>query len=497
MLKFNALKTKDLNIQFSSSLAQTDFDLFLQILDGLIQQDQELYFSIKDLSKKTKDFIIKYKDGYKIISGEQEFTYSNFYDFVKKELGLDLNKQELLQRVFIVAKEEDSQNIKNLGLSIDLELEQEIQELTLAVQGIEQEIKSKLTAETTPTFERFKEINSKIQDLQVQIDAYQSEKDVRASINQNIDSLKKNKDSITQMLSSVSLLIKSRQDINSRLAQFHYSDQSKTIIQNLKQQKVQYLNKKLIQNPVQGNSKTYNQNTNSKSISGLSGSSMVTLLLFLTNLFGLIGFLYSGHSLIFLTLITANLLYIGVFTFLKFIYVAIEGSSSNSTKETINQTKEEELEDPNSQLFINSAWAEALNSELALIEKSMETSLKGKDYGTLESDLQSIEQELQILEAELKELDNNFITTDEYYKKRREVDILKIEKENVEFSLKIDSATLSNLSSNEAKLLAIKSKIENANFLKDRFPLFVKLTQNITIKPTAQIFSQVVLVKHI
>lgn len=497
MLKFNALKTKDLNVQFSSGLALKEFDLFLSILDGLIQQDQELHFSIKDLTKKTKDFVIKYKDGYKLISGDQEFSHSNFYGFVKKELGLDLSKQELLKRVFVVYKEEDSQNVKNSNLSINLELEQNLQALTSAVQKIEQEIKSKLTAETAPAFERFKEIKSKIQDLQVQIDAYQSEKDIRASINQNIDSLKKNKDSIAQMLSSVSLLIKNKQDVNSRLAQFNYSEQSKTIIQNLKQQKVQYLNQKLIQNSVQRNSKTYNQNTKANLNTGFSRSNMVTILLFLTNFLGLVGFLYSGNSFIFLTLVTANVFYILVFTFLKFIYVSEEGSSIQREREDLRKNKSEEQEDPNSQLFINSAWAEALNSELSLIERSIQSSLKGKDYGTLESDLQLIEQELQTLEGELKDLDNNFITTDEYYKKRREVDILKIEKENVEFSLKVDSTTLSNLSASETKLLAVKSKIDNANFLKERFPLFIKLTQNITTKPSLQIFNQVVLVKPI
>lgn len=100
-------------------------------------------------------------------------------------------------------------------------------------------------------------------------------------------------------------------------------------------------------------------------------------------------------------------------------------------------------------IFVNNAYLNAYRSELETINKSMQKAL-GTDgsFIDLKAMVQSTEGKLVQLENEISKINHDMYTTDEYYKKRRELDILKIEKENLEFSWgKEDQPYLSRLKS--------------------------------------------------
>ena len=84
--------------------------------------------------------------------------------------------------------------------------------------------------------------------------------------------------------------------------------------------------------------------------------------------------------------------------------------------------------------LVNAAWVSALKNELMDTEKEIQARLNGKSSEKFEEELKAFDTQKEDLNKELGELDKKTITSEEYYKKRREVEILKIEKENLEYT---------------------------------------------------------------
>lgn len=86
-------------------------------------------------------------------------------------------------------------------------------------------------------------------------------------------------------------------------------------------------------------------------------------------------------------------------------------------------------------IFVNNAYFNAYRSELETINQSIQMALGAEGTFTdLKAMMQNVEGKIIELENEISKINRDMYTTDEYYKKRRELDILKIEKENIEFS---------------------------------------------------------------
>jgi len=86
-------------------------------------------------------------------------------------------------------------------------------------------------------------------------------------------------------------------------------------------------------------------------------------------------------------------------------------------------------------LILNNAWSKALVSELKMIDETMKSRLGDKTLEQISLEKQNLLEEQKKLDAQVSETEGKSLNTEEYYKKRRELDILKIEKENIEFSL--------------------------------------------------------------
>jgi len=112
-------------------------------------------------------------------------------------------------------------------------------------------------------------------------------------------------------------------------------------------------------------------------------------------------------------------------------------------------------------LLINSAWLTALKNEYTLIDNIIKTRLNNKSSEDLVKDKTEIEKELAKAKNELETINKKSMSSEEYYKKRRELDILKIEKENLEYTVKGGNEEL------EKKIDEINAKLGEAEEKKE------------------------------
>jgi hypothetical protein len=175
--------------------------------------------------------------------------------------------------------------------------------------------------------------------------------------------------------------------------------------------------------------------------------------------------------LIFLTSKESLVLVAGLISFLVIIITALILNYSDREDFELEvapsslRKSESTIENNPSDKFVNSAILNALNLELQSINSSIEQNLGEMSYQELERETLVVTNELK--ELELKSGNSEILSTEEYYKSRRELDILKIEEENLQYNKNsnIDMNLVEKLSAvdNGTKKLGIPVVLINAN----------------------------------
>ncbi|MDQ7021306.1 MAG: hypothetical protein Q9M91_05765 [Candidatus Dojkabacteria bacterium] len=97
--------------------------------------------------------------------------------------------------------------------------------------------------------------------------------------------------------------------------------------------------------------------------------------------------------------------------------------------------------DPNEDaLLVNSSWVKALRSESFRLNEMLKRNLGGKDYNEVQLELGNIEKSIDEIKNEIDELEKNRITSEEYLKKRRELDVLSLKLKDFKKNLKTSSS---------------------------------------------------------
>ena len=122
--------------------------------------------------------------------------------------------------------------------------------------------------------------------------------------------------------------------------------------------------------------------------------------------------------------------------------------------------------------FINAAWVNAIKTEMATVDDAISKNLNGKDYSQMEKELADIDIQEKQANDELQNLDKKSLTSEEYYKKRRELDILKIEKENLEYTFN-NNASSSDTAALESQLAELTGKIAAAEETRSTLPFII------------------------
>lgn len=495
MFRFKSFKTNGSVINFKdSSFNLESLNSFLINLENL-SLNSEIEFSVENLDGTIANYKLINDGAIKAYKDNNIIVENDFYRLVKDNFYLGLTPQ-LMQARIVQTNSQTKEAVSNLSIPISPDLVNRITEAKNSIESIKKSIESSLSEEQKDKYSRLTELNSRLNSIQNQIDSFQGNKKSKEDITANIKKYNTEKSTIKQMMESVGLLIKTRDDLKQKVLSYNHLIQDVDKVNQLKQQKMQFQNSQLF---------TKSQSTINSSNEELPVSSskfkfklsIIPILLFLNIAISIIGFLYSYDFNVLVVAVISTIILMTAYIVSKFFSDSLEDLNEGSGRPEVIDIKQESnplgKEDPNAQLFINSAWVNALNNELNTVEQNIQKNLNGKDYESIKNELQQIESLILLEEKKLTDLSANSITSDEYYKKRREADILKIERENLEFGLKIDSSLNDQRISAEKTLKELLDKQAFASKLSMSFPVF--LVKKGEIQPTnIDLLNQIVLV---
>lgn len=486
MFKLKIFKNADRVINLENeSISLDEMNKILQILNNQVVQDASLSFQVADNTEYT-------------VPSEQ-----SFFEILKAQAGIILSEQALQSRALNAAAIQPdalTNNIKSLVLTIDPSLQSELEAKKQQKISLSGQLQQSLSEEEKQKLARLQEVESRIKSVQEDVDFYQNEKKLKDEINKEIKALKTEQDTISQMLKSVELIITKKNELQSKVDSFNPAavTPSNEEIINLKSKKIEFTNTNL--SSKRGIS-IINSEEDEEKRQRIFEVNLAVVLAILNIVITIIGFLYSYSFSVLLAGMVFSVILSLLYVISRFYKDALEGLPASeddlalSAQMVPDATSAAQVDnvrnylDPNSQLFINSALLNALKSEVALLDQNIERNLNGKSYEALQTDLKDISSKLTQKNTEIEELSSKAITSDEYYKKRREVDILKIEKENIEFGFKGNSESLQKSSLLDQEIQAISKKIELATQVSQFFPVFL-----IDAASVPQISNQIILV---
>lgn len=493
MFRFKSFKTNDSVINFKdSSLSLESLNSFLANLENL-SLNSEIEFNVENLDGTIANYKLINDGTIKAYKDNKSIVETDFYRLVKNNFYLELTPQ-IMQARIVQYNSQIRETISKLSIPISPDLVNKITEAKNTIESVKNSIESSLTEEQKDKYSRLTELNSRLNSIQNQIDSFQGSKKSKEDITANIKKYNTDKSTIKQMMESVGLLIKTRDELKQKVLSYNHLIQDADKVNQLKQQKMQFQNSQLF-------TKTQSAINNSEDDAVSSNSkfklSIIPILLFLNIAISIVGFLYSYDFNVLVVAVVSTVILMTAYIVSKFFSDSLEDLNEDSSRAEVIDIKQESnplaKEDPNAQLFINSAWVNALNNELSAVEQNIQKNLNGKDYESIKNELQQIENLIVQEEKKLTDLSANSITSDEYYKKRREADILKIERENLEFGLKIDSNLTEQRISTEKTLKELLDKQTFASKLSMGFPVFLVKTSE--IQPTnTDLSNQIVLV---
>lgn len=497
MIQFISLKKNNVQINLlESSIDLNTFEDLVKLLNRDSSIDIELVFKINK-ANRSEQFLINKTS---ILKEGNVIEENSFFNLVKAELGIILDANILKSRFLQAISLNDLEaSFNSLNLTTDPELETKINSKTQQQTELKTQLLNALDEDQKSKFTRLEEVTQRIASIQVQVDFYQNEKKIKEELNSNIKKYKIDKENINQMLQSVELLIENKESLNLKLKSFEQFADSYDKVKELKIQKINYLNSKLSIRPSPGSSILEDD---IKEAENKSSSLNLFLIIPIINLLiTFVIFLVTYNVVILLIGIVFTVLLMIIYIISRFFKDSLEDVEELNNKAFSPQADSKEgvaeAEDPNTQLFINSAWAKAIKDELEVVDENITKSLNGKSYEALKQDLTNLDLNIEKENNKLEELTQKAITSDEYYKKRREIDILKIEKENLEYGLKLEP-TINN------KIQDLSKEIENLKLLTEMgqktnalVPVFIKFSENLPqIEQIKQIISaQVILVR--
>jgi len=291
-----------------------------------------------------------------------------------------------------------------------------------------------LTKEESDKLVRLRETNLKIKAMDAEVGSYQNQKKNKEEVKKNKEKVDRDVKELEDKLSSVNMLIESQKRLKGELEKFSNITSDSTIpqkVDNIKENRSKSLSSSL---KTIRKSAGVHMESEEKEGSLLVGKWMVGLviaqlvfsLLFFIITFQLIQLLIGVFSavviLILMLLVNVN----------RYSYEYKGRFQTETPTLPISVHKSNPDED---KLILNNAWSKALVSELKMIDETMKSRLGDKTLEQISLEKQNLLEEQKKLDAQVSETEGKSLNTEEYYKKRRELDILKIEKENIEFSL--------------------------------------------------------------
>lgn len=363
-----------------------------------------------------------------ILNGED--IYKTFFEFVSEKLGVQVNGETWIQRaVNLVNMTEELIEKRISEINSFLEIKNTEGEDTAEIKKQIEEIKKEFSPEQLDKINKLIDISGKIKALQSEIDNYQSKRTEREVMDRKINEVKNKRKTMKEKLESIKMLIDSKGRIERDLAKF--ANISQNVLNNSEVIKNQRIESRVMAlKHGEGKVKEKVKEVVSKHDGAFEGKGLVVLAVLqiaLTLLFYFltfeINFIVIGLFILFV--IIALTFYINTQNTQDYVVdVVVEKEVSPMQANSVNEEK----------LFVDIALFNALRSELNFVNDTIKERLENKSFEEFQAALGNSDNESSQLEKQKAELEQNAMTSEEYYKKRRELDILKIEKENLEYA---------------------------------------------------------------
>lgn len=287
-------------------------------------------------------------------------------------------------------------------------------------------------------FNKMADIMVKIKRIEKEVDGYQNQKSNKENLNKKIKENENLKNALEQKLASVQSLLDQKTKVESEISKSS-KEITTTDISSIKEKRIEELNKNLGNGfkKALASQSQMEESTKNKRLSHIwvEVVGVVQLALFF------VYFLVSGNILFLLLGISLGVVITGVFFYLQKDHTNKNNKVEQVAKdEVVQETSVQNIStEAENQNILKSAYLNALNSEKTNIEESITKALENKTYEQVKSELDVAVKNIELSKKELENAEKNALDIDSYYKKRRELDILKIEKENLDFSSKLTS----------------------------------------------------------
>ncbi len=403
----------------------------------------------------------------------------DIYKWLSEKLKLTIDPPSWGSR-FIDLKNENVQNIDDLNklfrnkdaiLQPSSELLQKKAALTAQFEKLRLESIKGLTQEQVQKSDRLREVKLRIDSIQKEVDAYQSEKTGKEDLDSNIRNKEQELSTINEKLQSVESLKISKQKAVQELQKYN----SVSNVQNssdLKNEKIQKLEQSLYGAFTKPVHKSISDDEADESKLNLKKVLLIIQIPFTLTVL-IIFYLLVKQELI---LLIGFLLIV-----LEFAYTIFE--FQKKPKEDLNllqpESPQQNQQDDISvnlnqdQILIKQAWRGAYEQELNRIDQLISSNLDGKSYEDMQSEKSKIDNEIAQLKKQQEDLEKNSLDSESYYKKRRELDILKIEKENLEFGSNIQIPNEDQLNNLSLQLDQIDEDIDSIEDIRSSLPFII------------------------
>jgi conjugal transfer/entry exclusion protein len=417
---------------------------------------------------------------------ENETLFSGtLYEYFKQKLNITINKT-LWQQRFLDLRN-TSESIEVLIKNLDQKL-LESQEIFKKKSDLEKEIENAKATSSQPSgSKRMNEINSRIEKIEKEVSSYQNEKQNRDDLEGNIKKAESELGNLQQTVQSVDDLLVSKTRIESDLKKFtdvvkepDLNNKIKTLKKNRLERLINFLVNFRYKSSANFQSADSDSATSTVLVYGKEIIVLQVVQLILTIVLFIVtrqlGVVIAGAASMFFLVV-----FLIVINMLK---SKREVTSMIPTEESAQKEAAPAPNDPvENALFINAAWIQALELELQKVNTMISQRFGDMSYDQVTSKINEIKTNIQKWNSDLQTMNANSLSSEEYYKKRRELDILKIEKENLELKgeggpAEITQTQDANLNELQTQMTSVQKDFDLINSFIASIPVFI-----ITNKP--------------
>jgi len=422
---------------------------------------------------------------YLINNQEQQI---NPYDWISEKIGIKLDPPTWESRLIDfrninIQNKDDLLNLfkaQDSKLQINTKLQEDQKALAAEFEQLKNSSIQGLTQEQIQKIDRLRDIKFRIAKIQKEVDSYQSQKEGKEDLNKQVKDKENEVNSLREKLESVSALMQSRGQISLELQKFGV--QNNQNLEALRQEKFAQTNNFL----QTAYTKPKNSLANQKDDSERGFELTPRKILLIIQIPATVALMIIAYFLIRQSLI----LLLGVIVILlEFVMIIFEFQKKPKNEdsyvlmpETPQVTAQQlPVDNTHNQIFISNAYRSAYEQELNRIDQLISTNLNNRTYQEVELEKNQKENDLSNLKRQQDNINQNSMDSEAYYKKRRELDILKIEKENLEFGSNLQIPNEEQLDQLNQKISEIEDKIYSIDDEKTKIP-FIAINVGESVK---------------